>query len=718
KKPYFVVTTEDIADGDVLRIEEKRFLKFHKFAKYLNNDLSGAQLIGCDLSDVNLEEDLSGIDFKGAYVLRDNIDNYSNAIPVDAVIKKEYKKPYFVVTTEYIADGDVIKVDERRFLKFEQFAKYLNNDLSGAQLIGCDLSNVNLELYCLENAVIAYNPNEMIERIQSTSERIEIPESTELTIAHDDRFSVSDFNLFYISDLHLDTKISICCRTDDEIEKYLRKKIRQIQKSISQAEDSRYRSLLIVLGDISCDFELNKLFLQKLRHTCGNLLLILGNHDLWWDDYRKQINRYEEFCSEEGIVFLQNSLCVFKSGLFDNLYGTTYNANFIEDAPAEELKNIIQNSRLIIFGGVGFAGLNNRFNASEGNIYRGAISRKEEIKESKYFEQLYAKIDEALGDKEIIIATHNPMHDWSNKQRNPNWIYLNGHTHHNNYVDNDVAHVFADNQIGYEDKRFILKSVPISGQYDTFENYDDGIYEITKRQYNEFNKGKRIRGHMDFADTVIMIKKNDYYLFMCKNKSSFSILNGGRRTKCSHDPEYCYDHLEELVNIVERPLKDYLEYQSEISNQVRSFGGSGSIHGCIVDIDYFTHIFVNPLDRSLHPYYAEDIYHKIVYPNVAGMLQNHCPSLYPKYEKKYLKGSGQDQEKSMSTLSNQGLVNLDTSIYDASRFFSAAQYLSKSKVLRFWLDENAISFTYLLMDSKQSLPETISDDFADVVDKN
>ena len=36
-----------------------------------------------------------------------------------------------------------------------------------------------------------------------------------------------------------------------------------------------------------------------------------------------------------------------------------------------------------------------------------------------------------------------------------------------------------------------------------------------------------------------------------------------------------------------------------ISKEIRAFGGNGNIHGCIIDIDFFNHIYVNPFDGKI-----------------------------------------------------------------------------------------------------------------------
>ena len=74
---------------------------------------------------------------------------------------------------------------------------------------------------------------------------------------------------------------------------------------------------------------------------------------------------------------------------------------------------------MIILGGVGFAGLNTEFNATNG-IYRSTITREEEIVRSHRFVAIYKKFLACAADKQVIVLTHMPMSDWTDMEPNPN----------------------------------------------------------------------------------------------------------------------------------------------------------------------------------------------------------------------------------------------------------------------------------------------------------
>ena len=54
---------------------------------------------------------------------------------------------------------------------------------------------------------------------------------------------------------------------------------------------------------------------------------------------------------------------------------------------------------MVDFGGIGFSGYNDEFNANNG-VYRNVINREAEIDESKKFENLYNKLRGVLNIKD------------------------------------------------------------------------------------------------------------------------------------------------------------------------------------------------------------------------------------------------------------------------------------------------------------------------------
>ena len=191
------------------------------------------------------------------------------------------------------------------------------------------------------------------------------------------------------------------------------------------------------------------------------------------------------------------------------------------------------------------------------------------------------------------------------------------------------------------------------------------------------------------AENVIyMLKKNGYYCFIHESRSgSLSILNGGAMKKLyKDDVNYYYENMDLVIALIKKPLESYTTFQEDISMEIRRIGGMGKIHGCIIDIDLFNHVFVNPVDGKITGYWARDIMYRIVYPSVPELLQERCPALYVRYVKLLDKNS-----EYVSYLKNSGGEDLNllygTAIYKASREIKKIQKLS-SNILTTWYDLN------------------------------
>ena len=675
------------------------FRNIRDFYRANNNSLIGVNLINVPVPKSARKE----LDFTGAYVLRKDIHLYPNAIAVDEIIcaKKFHPKHfennnlinhYFSVSYSYVSeDGKFIEYSRTEwFDTFTEFSQYLNNDLSNSDLRGYNLNGVNLEEYNLDNALYDdpnyYTSRNLLNNLSNKSLELYNPQSKLPELYNFDYFS--DYFAYYISDLHLDHKInSLPLSYDYEIPIYIEKKVDELYTSIYRSTDeeeddndsyvySKY-SPLFILGDISSSYEINKCFLEVLsdKFKSKNIILVLGNHELWYSNYRVQLNKYKRLCKKLNIELLDNSMLVIKDGEYRATRLIRYSESKLLKMSNTEIQKAIRNSRLVIFGGIGFAGLNKEFNATNG-IYRDSLTRKEEILESKRIDKLYKKLNKAISSHQVVIATHMPKSDWSKEKNNKNWIYLHGHTHRNYYKNDLDDHIFADNQIGYKEKTFNLNHFNFCGRYDTFENYKDGIYKISPIAYWNFNRGKDITVNYNSDLPVIMIKKNGFYLFMNKYNNTYRILRGGTAMRTDYEPEYYYTNMDKQIDIVLKPYNKYYELQRKVSTYIQSIGGSGDIHGAIVDIDFNNHIFVYP-NGKLIPYSAEDIINKEVYSDLSTLLEEQCPKLFLNYQSSLVPTLFQNSISFKKTY-------LDTDIYSVSNKMRSMQYLKECNVIREW----------------------------------
>lgn len=693
---------------------QRYFESFEEFVEYRKGNLKN-----CDLSKaINLKIDFSKYE----------TDESTKLPPIDTqdlkiTIKKGYRNQGFYVCKYWInSSGNLIKKKEFESCYFFDFVFFLKNDLSNANLLFCDgLENLNascgvdftgarLTSKLCEKFNVMYEPfilpDQVIIPLKHTEEnekthivtqntarditKYDIEDSTEELFANQ-RIYPHFRKISYITDLHLIHRLhNFGCKSKNDI-------IYVIQKIINNIVNESERILLIG-GDVSSDFLIFNLFIKLLKMTIDSknlnikVIFILGNHELYDPKFHgislnEIIEIYRKAIEKNGMYLIQNELLYIDSS--KKFQKISYEQLLLSEP--KQLRTQLQSTRLIIFGGIiGYA--NN-------GAYRFFIDRKEGIKEAKKIEELYNFLIPILKNKNVVIFTHMPKEDWCEEGGyQSKFVYVSGHTHRNEFFDDGDYRIYSDNQIGYHNENPHLKSFLIDCDYDCFDDYTDGVYKISASQYNDFYRGKNIR--MTFtreADTLYMLKKNGYYCFIYQGKSgSLSILNGGALSKLDKDNvKYYYEHMDKVISYINTPLTKYTNILKQVSKQIQKIGGSGSIHGCIVDIDYYNHIFVNPEDLTIKGYWAYNMIYKIVYPDIPSLLKDKCPSLYTNY----LKLLENDDKTSLTIMEKSEDIDtcpkeyLDTTMYIASRNIKKMQRLNLN-ILTTWYDN--VTENYML----------------------
>lgn len=131
------------------------------------------------------------------------------------------------------------------------------------------------------------------------------------------------------------------------------------------------------------------------------------------------------------MYLLHNSILYFNDS--DDIKEISTN-EIVEYISQNILSKTLNKSRMIIFGGIGFSGYNEKFNANDG-VYKNILNREQEIKETQIFERLYSTICKNLLNDHVIIFTHMPREDWNLTVNSQNkFIYVNGHNHFNRFM--------------------------------------------------------------------------------------------------------------------------------------------------------------------------------------------------------------------------------------------------------------------------------------------
>lgn len=510
----------------------------------------------------------------------------------------------------------------------------------------------------------------------------------------------SDERLYYISDIHLEHKLikkygkSL---TDSKVTKYIESLVKELLIDIPVME--RGLSYLLIGGDVAHSVALSKIFYETVVNYWkqDHVIAILGNHELWdvregmfsQRSLKEVVAEYRELFDSLGITFLHNDLLISQSEKQEVISEKELLA-----MTSEELKRLSLRASLVLLGGTGFSGLNEQFNANSG-LYRERVTVEMDKKESEKFCYLYNQLQASLHkNQHVVIFSHMPKEDWSNENYQSDWSYVNGHTHINRLILDDEKTVYADNQIGYFNQQIGLKSFDINKAYDLFQEYPNGIYSISKKQYVDFYRGKRIsmtfnrkNGH------ILMLKRAGMYCFIFLNLKNdrLYLLNGGMPNKLKNqDLFYYYDSLAVYSDLIKKTFKNYNQYLKDISSEVKKLGGTGKVHGNIIDIDFYNHLAIDPFNGGITPYFALSMTDRDEYSNMDDFFL----SLDSQVKLNYKRAKKETAMTFLTIEKEYALINQDTikkvtstEMYGPSNMMKKIQYLTENNIIRVWNEE-------------------------------
>ena len=541
--------------------------------------------------------------------------------------------------------------------------------------------------------------------------KILLPQVSDNQIVHyTNDMTVNLRKVYYISDIHLEHQIKEVYKNNsgilEDIKPYIEEKIKEMLPSYNDSlQEDEY---ILVAGDVAHSYSLTRLFYNTLLENWkGSVIGVLGNHELWDSDNDTTgmsnsnvdsiINQYSirSYSMLRTAAILENSLYI----KYQNFEHRILSEEKILSYNDWELREILRDSSLIILGGNGYSGNNPVYNAKKG-LYRNTITTISEEKAlTERFYKIYQIIKECASDMIVIVLTHTPFTDWAEGDYVKKWIYINGHTHNNKIVrTSDGTTVLSDNQVGYEPKKWHLNCVMVYGQYDVFKYMSDGIKEVSSERYKDFMQGKGItlRG-LDVSGTIYALKRDKKYMFIAKQDDKLYLLEGGKRRGLdSISLQYYYDNMNRMADILRRALMPYREELAKLSKAIMSVGGSGRVHGCIIDIGCYTHMWFDPTNGKLEAYLAFDSSDYEPY-DLHTLLKMFEPRINIQFEEAI-------KNKALPLLSNYELINEDEHYYlselvvndvfsryrekrDRSRIMRSIQYLLDDNIVRYWNDE-------------------------------
>ncbi len=714
-KQLFFVEEIIVCYDEKYKLEQRRkirkyFTEFSDYYRHLDGDIyTKACYYQMDTSKIPnyYDVDYEKLYMKNSFTDNNISDDVKNDIPCE--IDKKYIDGKFQIIIRWYENNNITNRKIRKFDYFFDFVDYLEGDLSGADLILCDglvylnnteninFSNAKITSWVCEKLGIDYKKDYDCIKNEIFNYTLEFEKNTlcylektrnikELGMQSDDYECI-----FYLSDIHLIQKIEHYKSKSKLDVLYV---IKRIVKNIVH----EVGNILLIGGDTVSDFKLFEAFISILKKELDRnkkntkVFFVLGNHELWdfsYLSFEGTVKKYEETLNKYGFQLIQNNIAYCD---VDNRWKKISESEITEFS-SDELREILKEANFIIFGGIAFSGMNKTFNAKSG-LYKNKINRKMEIEQSVKFNCLYKKIKYSIPNKKVVVLTHTPLECWSDdKEYHNGYVYVSGHTHKNFFYDDGEKRIYADNQIGYYNNTVHLKCFELDNTYDYFIDYDDGIYEISVSEYLKFYRGRNIVATFNHnVDCIYMLKKDGYYCFLLKSADGkCMILNGGGRKKLLYDDiHYYYNNMDKQIAVINPPFTKYTNIQRKISDEIKRIGGIGTIHGCIVDIDCYNHIYINPIDMKITGYWAENIINKRVYVSIITLLKTECPMIYSNYLKclkdgfEYLIQNNVNDEENII---EKSFIYFDTDIYKTSKELKKMQRLRKN-ILTVWYENN------------------------------
>ena len=290
------------------------------------------------------------------------------------------------------------------------------------------------------------------------------------------------------------------------------------------------------------------------------------------------------------------------------------------------------------------------------------------------------------------------------------------------------------------------------------DNYDDGIYDITVDDYWSYYKKISDNPRPKFTRThsIKFIKNSGYFMFVSvAEKGTTSLLQGGSLRSLKKPLQYYYDRLPEYATTILQKFSKYWDALYSISKQIQAvafdeeemkkeyekyiseckehhiesldfdfwsqykgnaYKFSGKVHGCIVDIDFFNHIYLNPFDGTITPYSALSMYMKYVYNNIPSLIATERPEMLPAFDRAIEENTDKEstalvladskEKRTLPVLEKHEIdayneLVTDTSIYGISNRMKALQEIYDHGLIVVWYD-NILPHYELEEESNQS----------------
>jgi hypothetical protein len=172
----------------------------------------------------------------------------------------------------------------------------------------------------------------------------------------------------------------------------------------------------------------------------------------------------------------------------------------------------------------------------------------------------------------------------------------------------------------------------------------------------------------------------------------------------NQNPNYYFENMGKYVEFIKLGMSRYNDALKHISSIIKSIGGQGSVHGCIVDIDFYHHIYLDPFDGNITAYYSPIFGTRRYFSSTEELLKKSLPNLHQNYVK-LLEGRKSIIPHNLEDVHVDSEMMSNKEFYAPSRLIKQLQYVTENNVIRVWKDEFIENYDAYLSGEKTFLLE-------------
>jgi hypothetical protein len=169
------------------------------------------------------------------------------------------------------------------------------------------------------------------------------------------------------------------------------------------------------------------------------------------------------------------------------------------------------------------------------------------------------------------------------------------------------------------------------------------------------------------------------------NSGKLLVLNGGVHKSLKHtDPNWYLEKMDAYYSCCNEFMQLFDKCIQPIVNLVKQCGGSGYVHGTIIDYDYFHHIKLDFENNIIIPYFALNVGSRTIFPSFEVMAQQSL-NMSTSSQTELVKYEENTGIQGLTTpICQKAYSNQDKGFYAHQKAFVKLQKAVSTKIIKSW----------------------------------